>query len=88
MDLTKKKKKKKKFVLGELESDLHALQAQTEEHEHVEEPATEAPEVRPAVALDTTEKAPVPDEDEGKSLEKRNVVLGPRGTSSRDQVPT
>lgn len=73
--MPKKKKKKKKFVLGELESDLHALQAQTEEHEHVEDTATVAPEVRPTP--DTTEKAPVPDEDEGKFLEKRNVVLGP-----------
>ena len=68
MDLTKKKKKKKKVVLGELESDLHALQEQTKEHEHVpvEDTVSVALEVLPAP--DTTEKAPIPDEDEGKSL--------------------
>ncbi|KAL5466706.1 hypothetical protein EMCRGX_G030854 [Ephydatia muelleri] len=94
LDLTKKKKKKKKFVLGELESDLHALQAQTEEHEHVEETATEAPEVRPAAALDTTEKAPVPDEDEElkelmntKKKKKKKKEEEPELVETEQQVP-
>ena len=66
LDLTKKKKKKKKVVLDELESDLHALQVQAEEQENVpvKDAASKAPEAPPI--QDTTEKAPVQDEDERK----------------------
>lgn len=61
LDLAKKKKKKKmKNVLGEIESDLQALQVQTEELEPAPtEKTLTAPEVP-----DTAEKAPVADEDE------------------------
>lgn len=90
LGMPKKKKKKKKFVLGELESDLHALQAQTEEHEHVEDTATVAPEVRPTP--DTTEKAPVPDEDEElkelmNTKKKRKKKEKPEVLLEAEQVP-